>query len=36
MAPLKREIWLVVHTDVRTAPAVRAVVDALKAAHLPV
>lgn len=35
MAPLKREIWLVVHTDVRTAPAVRAVVDALKAAHLP-
>jgi DNA-binding transcriptional LysR family regulator len=30
---LKREIWLVVHTDVRTAPAVRAVVDALKAAH---
>jgi DNA-binding transcriptional LysR family regulator len=33
IAPLQREIWLVVHTDVRTAPAVRAVVDALKAAH---
>lgn len=31
--PLIREIWLVVHTDVRTGPAVRAVVDALKAAH---
>ena len=33
IAPLKRDIWLVVHTDVRTAPAVRAVVDALKTAH---
>lgn len=33
IAPLKRDIWLVVHTDVRTAPAVRAVVDALKAVH---
>jgi len=33
IAPLKRDIWLVVHTDVRTAPAVRAVVDALKASH---
>jgi DNA-binding transcriptional LysR family regulator len=35
IAPLKRELWLVIHTDVRTAPAVRAVVDALKAAHKP-
>jgi DNA-binding transcriptional LysR family regulator len=35
VAPLKRELWLVIHTDVRTAPAVRAVVDALKAAHQP-
>lgn len=31
--PFKREVWLVVHTDARTAPAVRAVVDALKSAH---
>jgi DNA-binding transcriptional LysR family regulator len=30
--PLRREIWLAVHADLRTAPAVRAVVDALKAA----
>lgn len=33
VALLKRDIWLVVHTDIRTAPAVRAVVDALKTAH---
>lgn len=30
--PLSRDIWLVVHVDVRNAPAVRAVVDALKKA----
>ncbi len=33
IVPLKRDIWLVVHSDVRNAPAVRAVVDALKTAH---
>lgn len=31
-APLCRDIWLVVHVDVRDAPAVRAVIDALKEA----
>ena len=30
--PLKREVWLAVHTDLHGAPAVRAVVEALKAA----
>lgn len=28
--PLTREVWLIVHTDLRSAPAVRAVIDALK------
>ena len=31
--PLQRELWLVIHTDVRTAPAVRAVADVLKSAY---
>jgi DNA-binding transcriptional LysR family regulator len=30
--PLEREVWLAVHVDLRTAPAVRAVVDGLKEA----
>ncbi|MBS1165322.1 MAG: LysR family transcriptional regulator [Proteobacteria bacterium] len=30
--PLKREVWLAVHTDLHAAPAVRAVVEALKVA----
>ena len=30
--PLRREIWLAVHADLRTAPAVRVVVNALKEA----
>lgn len=28
--PLTREVWLIVHTDLRSAPAVRAVIDTLK------
>lgn len=28
-APFVREIWLVVHSDMKDAPAVRAVIDAL-------
>lgn len=31
-APLRREVWLAVHADLHGAPAVRAVVEALKAA----
>jgi DNA-binding transcriptional LysR family regulator len=30
--PLRRDIWLVVHADLRTSPAVRAVAEALKSA----
>jgi DNA-binding transcriptional LysR family regulator len=32
--PLRREIWLAVHVDLRTAPAVRAVADCLREAML--
>jgi hypothetical protein len=28
---LTREAWLIVHTDLRSAPAVRAVIDEIKA-----
>lgn len=28
--PLKREVWLVVHSDIRNVPIIRAVMDALK------
>ncbi len=26
-APLKREVWMVVHTDMKSAPAIRAVIN---------
>ena len=31
-APLKREVWMVVHTDMQSAPAIRAVIDEITVA----
>ncbi|MGR6468713.1 LysR family transcriptional regulator [Rhizobium sp. PAMB 3182] len=31
LSPLNREVWLVVHPDIRHAPAIRAVIDAVSA-----
>jgi DNA-binding transcriptional LysR family regulator len=30
--PLEREVWLVVHRDLRTAPTVRVVIDCIREA----